>query len=145
VTDDAVGATIGRIHESGSPVMPFYVCGVAHDPPGIEYEGIVDTGFSGFIQMPFEEACRLRLPLEGTVANILADGSIAPCLTALGQVRIKANGDELGPVVGTIQISGSSEILIGMEFLRAFGRGLGVFSQAVFLLPDPLPQEEDPP
>ena len=107
MTDPEVAATIGSIHESGSPIMPFYVCGVVHEPPGIEYQGIVDTGFTGFIQLPFEEACRLRLPLEGTVTNILADGSTVTCLTALGQVRIKANGNELGPVVGTIQISGS--------------------------------------
>ena len=137
MSDDVLPATLGRIDESGSPRLPFFLCGVAHDLPGIEYEGIVDTGFSGFVQIPFGEACQLQLPLQGTVSNILADGSVVTALTALGRATIQENGNSLGPAVGTVQISASSEILVGMEFLRAFGRELGVFSQTVFLLPDP--------
>ena len=123
-----------------NPVLPACPSSCAESrttSPASEYEGIVDTGFSGFIQIPFSEACQLQLPLQGTVTNILADGSVVTALTALGRATIQENGNSLGPAVGTVQISTSSEILVGMEFLRAFGRGLGVFSQTVFLLPDP--------
>ena len=128
-SDDA--EVYGRFDEQGSPRVSFHLCGVAHDPPGIEYEGPVDTGFSGFIQLPIFEAFALNLPLEGTASVILADGEAVSVLTALGRASFAGN-----TVVGTIHLSMSDEILIGMEFLRAFDYGLGVFKDSVVLIPE---------
>lgn len=134
--------TTGHFDEAGCPVIPFYLCGVAHELPGVRYEGIVDTGFSGFIQIPFDTACELKLPLFGTVGNVLADGSRIFALSVLGRASVPENGNRTDPVTGAVQVSlTSGEILLGMEFLRAFNKGLGIFENTVFLLPS---KDEDP-
>lgn len=121
----------GWYDEGGNPCISFHLCGAAHKKPGLEYGGIVDTGFSGFIQLPFDKACELQLPLEGTAEVVLADGSSHIVLTTLG-VATLADME----IMGTVDLSQSPEILIGMEFLRKFKYGLGVFKDSVFLMPD---------
>ena len=39
----------GHFDSLGNPCLKFHLCGVAHDLPGLEYVGIIDTGFTGFI------------------------------------------------------------------------------------------------
>lgn len=134
------GVIAGSYGEHGDPCINFFLRGVAHPAPGIEYEGIVDTGFSGFVQVNILEACRLQLPLEGVTSVRLADGSTKATLTAIGLASLSEDPDET-PVRGTVHLSPSTEVLIGMEFLRAFGKGLGIFKDSVFLLPDPPPGE----
>ena len=126
------GAVVGHYDQSGSPNIKFFLQGVAHDPPGLEYHGVVDTGFTGFLQIPLIEAFKLRLPLEGTTTVVLADGHQETNLTALGRVSLE--GED--PVVGIVHLSPSSHFLVGMDFLRAFKKGLGIFNEVVFLLPD---------
>ena len=125
----------GKFDEHGNPCIEFFLRGDAHDVPGIRYSGIMDTGFSGFLQIPWTEAFRLRLPLEGTSDSILADGSVEACITALGRARLITEGSD--EKVGSVHLSDSPEILIGMEFLRMFEHGLGVFRRGIVLLPDP--------
>jgi predicted aspartyl protease len=72
---------VGHFDHLGNPCLKFHLCGVAHDLPGVEYEGIIDTGFSGFISLPLQHAISLKLPLEGTASYTLADGSKTSCLT----------------------------------------------------------------
>ena len=129
----AVDSSIdGWYDDDGNPCIAFHLRGVVPGKPGIKCPGIVDTGFSGFIQISFNKACELRLPLEGTAGVTLADGSTQVVLTALGMATL-ANQE----MMGTIHLSFTSEeILVGMEFLRKFEHGLGVFKNTVFLLPD---------
>lgn len=131
MSEEITDSIDGWYDDNGNPCIAFHLCGVVHTKPGIECNGIVDTGFSGFIQMPFDKACELRLPLEGTAGVMLANGSTQIVLTALG-IATLANVEN----VGTVHLSPSSEILVGMEFLRKFEHGLGVFRDSVFLLPD---------
>ena len=136
MADEAPEAIIGRIDEkTGCPFLPFFLAGVVHDDPGLPYEGLVDTGFSEFIQLPYAEAFRLSLPLEGTMDAELADGKTVTNLTCLGRASLPDGDGHTEPVVGTVVLSMAPTILIGMEFLRAFERGLGVFSDGVFLIP----------
>lgn len=129
VADDSID---GWYDDDGNPCIAFHLRGVVHEKPGLECTGIVDTGFSGFIQLPFDKACELRLPLEGTAGVTLADGSTQVVLTALGFATLADT-----EMIGTIHLSFSSEeILVGMEFLRKFEKGLGIFRHSVFLLPD---------
>lgn len=122
----------GWYDDDGNPCIAFHLRGVVHDNPGLKCSGIVDTGFSGFVQIPFDKACELRLPLEGTAGVTLADGSTHVVLTALGIATLADT-----TIVGTVHLSFSSEeILVGMEFLRKFDHGLGVFRESVFLLPE---------
>lgn len=125
------GEINGRYDEYGDPCISFHLHGVAHGRPGPEYEGTIDTGFSGFILLPFDKACELQLPLEGTTEVILADGSSQIVLTVLGVATL---GNKRVP--GTVQLSHSPEILIGMEFLRKFEYGLRLFKDSVSLIPD---------
>ena len=122
----------GWYDEYENPCISFHLCGVAHEEPGLEYEGVIDTGFSGFITLPFDEAFALQLPLEGTAGVTLADGSSQTVLTALGIVTLADM-----KITGTVELSLSPEILVGMEFLRKFKYGLAISKGSVYLFPDP--------
>ena len=122
---------VGWYDDAGNPCIAFHIRGVAHDPPGVEYSGIIDTGFSGFVQVPLSAAFALRLPLEGTTSVMLADGSTQTTLTALGSVTLGGKS-----LVGVVHLSPSPEILLGMDFLRRFEHALAVFSNSVFLFPE---------
>ena len=39
----------GHFDSLGNPSLKFHLCGIAHEEPGLEFEGIIDTGFTGFI------------------------------------------------------------------------------------------------
>lgn len=121
---------VGHFDSFGNPCLKFHLCGVAHEEPGLEYEGIIDTGFSGFIQLPFNHAFSLKLPLEGTVTAILADGSKTANLTALARTSFGGK-----TVTGAVTLApGSQDILVGMGFLRRFKLGLLMVSNGILLV-----------
>ena len=76
----------------------------------------------------------MRLPMLSLATVRLADDSRPTTLLALGQARLKEDSD---PQVGAVHISQAPDILVGMEFLRAFQQGLGVFEKTVVLMDDP--------
>jgi len=120
----------GHFDSRGNACLKLHLCGVAHEEPGVEFEGIIDTGFTGFIQLPIQHAFSLKLPLEGTAQYTLADGSQTVCLTALARTTC-AGKKEVGVVTLAM---GSQDILIGMEFLRRLRFGLMIFKSAVTLI-----------
>lgn len=131
-------SVLGEYDETGCPCINFHICGVKHDVPGLEYSGIVDTGFSGFLQVPLSVALSLGLPLEGTGASVLADGKTETHLTALGKVTLA--GETL---VGLVSIApDDASILIGMDFLRVFQKNLLIGKDIVFL-PDARGSDEE--
>lgn len=113
---------VGHFDENGNACLNFHLRGVKHAPPGVEFNGIIDTGFTGFIQLPMPHAIALSLPLEGTNVVTLADNSTQVLLTALGEATLLGRTE-----VGVILLSMSaSEVLLGMDFLRHFERALVV-------------------
>ena len=120
----------GHYDAHGNPCLKLHLCGVAHTPPGLEFEGIIDTGFTGFIQLPIAHAFSLKLPLEGTASYTLADGSQSTCLTALATTSF--SGKAINGVV-TLAM-GSQDILIGMDFLRQLKLGLLIVTGQIFLI-----------
>jgi hypothetical protein len=73
--------------------------------------------------MPLMHAFPLGLVLFGTTNLVLADGSTISRLTAYGSVTVASETDH-----GVIVLdSGSTEVLIGMEFLRTFKKALILF------------------
>ena len=72
---------LGHYDENGCAYLKMHLCGVKHEPPGIEYDLLIDTGFSGFIQIPTIRAIELQLPLQGTLTSVLADGSTITSFT----------------------------------------------------------------
>jgi predicted aspartyl protease len=100
-------------------VLKISLCGAARQVSK-DFEAIVDTGFTGFLAMSMVEAFPLGLILTGASRTILADGSDANDLTALGTVVV---GNE--ERVGTVLLSaGAGAILVGMEFLTTFEKTL---------------------
>ena len=123
---------LGHYDDRGNACVTFHLRGVRHEPPGVEYTGIIDTGFTGFVQLPLSAAIALALPLEGTTSVRLADGSTAVKLTAQAEATLFEES-----VIGTVIIEfHSPEILIGMDFLRRFDRGLVVSREVVGLVPE---------
>ena len=121
---------LGFFDSFGNACLKFHLCGVRHPLPGVEYSGIIDTGFTGFLQAPIQEAFSLGLPLEGTTTISLADGSSVVSLTALAKATLLGRTE-----VGTVILSfNSEELLVGMDFLRRFKRALVVSQSAGVVL-----------
>lgn len=121
---------VGHFDSLGNPCLKFHLCGVAHEPPGLEFEGIIDTGFTGFIQVPIQNAFSLKLPLEGTSSYILADGSRGVYLTALARTTFGGKTH-----VGAVSLApGSQDILVGMDFMRQFKLGIIVMTKLILLV-----------
>lgn len=120
---------IGFFDQQGNACLKFHLCGVNHDEPGLEFSGIIDTGFTGFLQVPIQHAFSLGLPLNGTVSATLADASQVTCLTALGRTTF-AKQTLVGVVMLEFQ---SQDILIGMDFLRQFKASLVIAKGHVVL------------
>jgi predicted aspartyl protease len=124
-----VPAQIGFINSSGRPAIKISLFG-AYPTLKTEFEAVIDTGFSGFISMPFVQAFPLGLPLIGTTSIVLADGQthakfIAMCSAFLGQ-------DARSGVV--ILEPSSTDVLIGMEFIGSFSKTLLVYRKYVGLI-----------
>jgi len=125
-----LGGGVGHFDKLGNACVKFHLCGVKHDEPGVEYTGIIDTGFTGFVQLPMQYAFALGLPLHGTLTVTLADGSQFVCLAALAKVTI-AGKQETGIVT---LAPDATEILVGMDLLRRFNLGLFVLKGLVLLI-----------
>ena len=120
----------GHFDRQGNPCLKLYLCGSRHDPPGIEFEGIIDTGFTGFIQIPMRDALTLALPLESSTQVILADASSLVMLAATAHATIGGRSQD-----GVVLLSETSDdILLGMDFLRQFDRTLSISRRRGVLL-----------
>jgi len=118
----------GFFSHNGSPAFKVTVKGPFSE--GLEYDAVLDTGFTGFLSLPLVEAIRLGLVLHGTTAVSFADGKQEFRLTARGMVMLQ---DESQLGVAILEPA-STEILLGMGFLRLFGKAFFVSSNAVFLV-----------
>ena len=126
----------GSFNSTNSPVIKISVSGPWHEYAK-EFEAIVDTGFSGFLQMPLFQAFPLGLVLIGTTSVQLADGSVSSRLIALGEVIV---GEESQLEV-IILDPGSDTPLIGMDLIRKFDKRLIVCpDEQTVLLEDRLPR-----
>jgi predicted aspartyl protease len=83
---------------------------------------MMDTGFSGFLLLPLLDAFPIGLILQGTMSITLADGSNQTKLTWLGTIHFDGRM-QTGLVIIEWR---STEVLVGMDFLRKFGLKLEV-------------------
>ena len=94
---------------------------------------MVDTGFSGFLSMPYVKAFPLGLSLVSTTNVILADGAQHAKLVAIATVRLSEQ--ETTFKAGPCLLEASSDTaLVGMEFLRKFDLSLLVHEKTVALV-----------
>ena len=86
----------------------------------MEMEAVVDTGFTGFLSIPFAEALDLGLVPSSSTWVVFADGSTSRALTARGTAAV---GEE--KQTGRIVLEPSAhEVLAGLKFLQAFRKTL---------------------
>ena len=119
---------VGFFAKDGSPAIRIRVSGPVTD--GLEFEAVIDTGFTGFLSIPIVKAFPLGLPLFGTTAITFADGSSQTRLTGAATITFGSESN-----VGTAILEWSSnDILIGMALLRLFKKGFFVSKNAVVLV-----------
>ncbi len=131
---------IGTFNQSDYPVVKINIYGIFQGLQQ-EFDARIDTGFTGFLSMPLTLAFPLGLMLSGTTTLVFADGSSQATFTAWGHVS-RDNEDHTGVIV--LQES-AGEVLIGMEFLRRFGKALYVSQKkrSVLLVDDGPPGRPD--
>ena len=110
---------VGSIDKTGSPFINIALVGPQSSQ---KFRALVDTGFSGFALLPLQAAIEVGLEPKTEIPIRFADGSRH--LKSSIQAHISV-ADEIKE--GTVLLEPSSkEAIIGMEFLREFGRVLFV-------------------
>lgn len=82
-----------------------------------EVEAIVDSGFNGYLQLPYVVAFPLGLVLSGIEQNMIADGSTSSHLVCTGQVCIDGKCIDT-----TIDIVPANIVLLGTKLLKELGK-----------------------
>ena len=127
---------IGFLDSSGRPTLKIRLTLPAMGT--VEVEALIDTGFDG----------SLLVPISKVKVNISDVVDVVKVTTAGGVVRrwlispiVVTVGDE-AEVIEAILEPDSTEVLIGMEFVARFGRGLTLFPrQRTVLLSQESPLE----
>lgn len=125
---------IGHFDKLGNACLEFHLCGMKHPLPGVKFTGIIDTGFTGFIQLPMQHAFSLGLPLEGTVNVQYADGSKSVCVTCTAEITFEGQKEW-----GVVTLApNAADILLGMDFLRRFDLALVMRKKSVSVISEAL-------
>lgn len=113
------------------PQLEFSICKDIHDLPGkrMSFIGIIDTGFTGFIQLPRSQVLKLGLTADKSTTARVADGSQRT--VPLAEAVAFLNGD---PISGLVWVSQLNYVLLGMDFLRKIDKALIVSKNAVYLI-----------
>lgn len=123
-----------------SPEVTIEVVGIQHNTKVV---AVVDTGFTGFLQIPLSVGIACNLRLWGTGYSILADGRRVQNLQCVGEVIF---GDKR--LFNIIQLSETSDdCLLGMRFLNEIGMDFTVMTsgkKAIFTA-HPQKEEQDAP
>jgi len=124
IWEDSMSTVIqGRFDDVGLPKIDIGICGDVHRLPEgqIRASGIIDTGFSGFVQSPRSLATKLHLTLRATTTSMtLADNRVVTRQAGYGIALL--NGHPQGGVFYLDETF--PHILLGMDFLRIFERTL---------------------
>lgn len=108
----------GFFNQNGHPIIPIEVYGYSKKIRQ-KFEAMLDTGFSGFLSLPLAHAFKVGLILASTASFTLADGSTDHTLLCFGGLKVNSEDQ-----TGLISISKGNDVLLGMEFLRKFGKKL---------------------
>lgn len=104
----------GTIRGTGTPLLALQVIGKGG--VGITVEGVLDTGFDGFLCLPVPLAVSLGLELIDVTRTELADG------TVVEDELVFAGQAEWDGVVMDVDIllTRSADVLIGTAFLKEY-------------------------
>jgi predicted aspartyl protease len=105
---------LGTFHDD-QPQIEIQVSGTSDNPKKLM--ALVDSGFNGYLALPYVEAFPLGLILTGAQRNILADGSSSEYFVCTGAVCVD------GKCVSTgISIQPGGDILLGTRLLKKLGK-----------------------
>jgi len=104
----------GSLDSSHCPTIAIAVS--ASDRPSEFFDALIDTGFTGFVQLPVRRARELGLTPRAASEIQYADGRIDTILLSWARVALGIDAQE-----GFVHLQrGSNEVIVGVEFLRAF-------------------------
>ena len=101
--------------DNDQPKIEIEVKGVNGSPKKLI--ALVDSGFNGYLTLPYVEAFPLGLVLTGIQPNTLADGSSASHFVCIGQICVGGKC-----VTTTIDIQPANIILLGTKLLKELGK-----------------------
>jgi predicted aspartyl protease len=123
----------GFYDEKRNPSLTIRLSGIATHaamPDGLIVDGVLDTGFAGFVAAPITEILPLGLPLSGMTPMILADSSMHQRLAALACVTVGGRA-----LWGEVVLDPTAkEFLLGLEFLRTFNFALVLTDREICLI-----------
>ena len=105
--------------ENGNPYIEIEVSGITTEKKKIK--ALIDTGFNGYLSLPYIEAFPLGLVLNGIESFTMADGSTSHHFVCMGSVTI--DGKE---IVAPIDIQPSCAILAGTQLLKKLGKFMNI-------------------
>lgn len=103
------------IFNNDQPIIEIEIKGVSGTSKKIR--ALVDSGFNGYLQIPFVEAFPLGLVLAGIQANTLADGSNSNHLVCIGNVCVDGKC-----IHTTIDVVPANIVLLGTKLLKELGK-----------------------
>lgn len=121
----------GQLDAQGHPYVEITVSANGSDGSGISYQALIDTGFTGFVSLPFMAAGALKLQPHTSTTYELANGKQSDPIP-LARAFACVTGDKFK--AGLISISEHSGVLVGVEFLRTCGKGLLFLSTGISLI-----------
>jgi len=123
----------GSLDSAHCPVVAIAVS--ASSGPSTFVDAVIDTGFTGFVQLPARAARNLGLTSRAISQTQYADGRIDAIPLAWGRVTLRTAAQE-----GFIHIQrDSDETIVGVQFLRLFRKTLVVsITDEIVLLVDSL-------
>jgi len=84
-----------------------------------DLDALIDTGFTGFAQVPHRLATSIGLTAVGEMEITYPDDTTEPVPVAWASVRLVSETRE-----GFVFIPERGEVLVGVHFLRLFGKTL---------------------
>ena len=103
----------GTIRSTGTPILPLKLLGKGTEAT---VEGILDTGFDGFLCLPIPLAVSLGLELMDVTTSELADGTVVEDDLVFAGRAEWDGGVQVVPVL----LTRADEVLIGTGLLKGY-------------------------
>jgi len=123
VRSPTVASQTGFLDSFGSPRISVRISGEPVSGTHKDFDALIDTGFTGFVLMPLQQAIEVGCTFYGTTFGTLADKSNAPFLLATGFASIGLEPAQHGVI---FLHPSQSDVLVGMDFLRTMKKTLSV-------------------
>lgn len=107
--------------ENELPTIELEIAGVLPDSPFQKIPTIIDTGFNGYLSLPYVTAFPLGLLLAGMKASTVATGETAQHFVCIGKVKLGAS-----ELLTPIDIQPNCPVLLGTRLMKRLGKQLHI-------------------